>query len=102
MLDATDTRPDIDPDRASFTIALNTARDQLVHAAGVVAGTVIDLVGVIGAQVLAHLLPGHRPTHRQSHHQPTTSSAPTLDTYHNALTERRWVWTVSTTLSDIQ
>jgi hypothetical protein len=60
MADATDSRPGLDPDRASFTTALNTARDQLVHAAGIIAGTVIDLVGVIGAHVLAHLLPERR------------------------------------------
>jgi hypothetical protein len=60
MTDATDSRPGLDPDRASFTTALNTARDQLVHAAGVIADTAIDLVGVIGAQVLAHLLPERR------------------------------------------
>jgi hypothetical protein len=60
MADATDTRPGVDPDRASFTTALNTARDQLVHAAGIIADTVIDLVGVIGAQVLANLLPARR------------------------------------------
>lgn len=60
MVDATDSRPGLDPDRASFTTALNTARDQLVHAAGVIADTAIDLVGVIGAQVLAHLLPERR------------------------------------------
>lgn len=30
----TSTRAGIDPDRASFTIALNTARDQLIQAAG--------------------------------------------------------------------
>lgn len=60
MADATDSPPGLDPDRASFTTALNTARDQIVHAAGVIAETVIDLVGVIGAQVLANLLPGRR------------------------------------------
>ncbi|MEU8411131.1 IS4 family transposase [Micromonospora sp. NPDC048842] len=60
MVDATDSRPGLDPDRASFTTALNTARDQIVHAAGVLADTVIDLVGVIGADVLAHLLPERR------------------------------------------
>jgi Insertion element 4 transposase N-terminal/Transposase DDE domain len=60
MVDATDSRPGLDPDRASFTTALNTARDQVVHAAGVIAGTVIDLVGVIGAHVLANLLPERR------------------------------------------
>lgn len=60
MADATDTRPDIDPDRAGFTTALHAARDQLVHAAGVIADTVIDLVGTIGRLVLANLLPDRR------------------------------------------
>jgi hypothetical protein len=60
MTDATNSRPGLDPDRASFTTALNTARDQLIHAAGVIADTIIDLVGVIGAQVLAHLMPDRR------------------------------------------
>ena len=50
----------IDPDRASFTIALNTARDQLINAANVIADTVIDLIGVIGRQVLAQLMPDRR------------------------------------------
>ncbi|MEU4245766.1 IS4 family transposase [Actinoplanes sp. NPDC026619] len=60
MVDATDSRPGTDPDRASFSTALNTARDQIVHAAGIIAGTVIDLVGVIGTAVLANLLPDRR------------------------------------------
>jgi len=60
MTDATDSRPGTDPDRASFTTALNTARDQIVHAAGVITGTVIDLIGTIGAQVLDNLLPDRR------------------------------------------
>jgi hypothetical protein len=60
MADATDSRPGLDPDRASFTAALNTARNQVIHAAGVIADTVIDLVGVIGAHVLTHLLPDRR------------------------------------------
>jgi hypothetical protein len=60
MADATDTQPDIDPDRASFTIALHAARDQLVQAARVIADTVIDLVGGIGRLVLASLLPDRR------------------------------------------
>lgn len=62
-------RPDVDPDRASFTIALGAARDQIIKAAGVIAGTVVDIVGVIGAQVLADLLPArraHRPTSGQT------------------------------------
>lgn len=60
MTDATDSLPGTDPDRAGFTVALNAARDQLALAQGVIDGTVIDLVGKIGQQVLAHLLPARR------------------------------------------
>ena len=60
MTDATDSIPGTDPDRASFTVALHTARDQLIHATGVIAETTIDLVGAIGRQVLAHLQPPRR------------------------------------------
>jgi hypothetical protein len=60
IADAVLARPDIDPDRGSFTVALNTARDQLTAAAGVIADTVIDLVGVIGRAVLARLMPARR------------------------------------------
>lgn len=61
--DATLTRPDVDPDRGSFTIALNAARDQLTAAAGVIteaASAAVDLLGVIGRQVLNHLMPPRR------------------------------------------
>ena len=58
--DTTLHRPEIDPDRGSFTVALHAARDQLVTAAGVIADTVIDLVGAIGAHVLDQLLPARR------------------------------------------
>jgi hypothetical protein len=60
MTDATDSQPGTDPDRASFTTALTTARNQLIQAAGVITDTIIDLVGVIGRAVLAHLLPDRR------------------------------------------
>ncbi|WP_405057913.1 IS4 family transposase [Kribbella sp. NBC_01505] len=60
ITNATDTRPGTDPDRASFTITLNAARDQLVQAAGIIADTVTDLVGHIGRLVLANLLPKRR------------------------------------------
>jgi hypothetical protein len=60
MADATSTRPGIDPDRASFTVALNTARDQLIQAAGVIAATTIDLAGKIGRAVLDNLLADRR------------------------------------------
>ena len=60
IFDATLARPDVDPDRGSFTIALNTARDQLINAAGVIADTVIDLVATIGRHVLDNLMPDRR------------------------------------------
>ncbi|GGL21462.1 transposase [Mangrovihabitans endophyticus] len=60
MTSATDHDPDIAPDRASFTIALATARDQVIQAAGVIADTVIDLIGVIGRAILTDPLPERR------------------------------------------
>jgi Insertion element 4 transposase N-terminal/Transposase DDE domain len=60
MTDATNSVPGLDPDRASFTTALNSARDQVVQAAGVIAGTTIDLVGDIGRLILTNLLPPRR------------------------------------------
>jgi hypothetical protein len=61
MTDATNSQPGLDPDRASFTAALHAARDQVVQAVGVLADTVIDLVGKIGRAVLDNLLPDRRP-----------------------------------------
>jgi len=58
MTDATATRPGTDPDRASFTTALQTARDQLTTATGI---TTPALPGAIGRAVLATLLPPRRP-----------------------------------------
>jgi hypothetical protein len=60
MADATTTKPGTDPDRASFTIALNAARDLVIQATGVIADTTIDLVGRIGRLVLANLMPDRR------------------------------------------
>lgn len=60
MTDATNSIATLDPDRASFTIALHAARDQLIQASGVIAETVIDLVGELGRLVLANLLPNRR------------------------------------------
>ncbi len=39
---------------------MNAARDLLIQAAGVIAGTIIDLIGDIGRRVLASLLPERR------------------------------------------
>jgi hypothetical protein len=60
IADATATIPGTDPDRASFSTALHTARDQVIKAAGVIADTVIDLVGAIGRAVLDQLMPARR------------------------------------------
>ncbi|WP_262699635.1 MULTISPECIES: hypothetical protein [Streptomyces] len=60
MADAMITRPDLDPDRAAFSIAWHSARDQIIQAAGVIAETVIDLAGTIGRHVLTALLPARR------------------------------------------
>jgi hypothetical protein len=60
IADATIGSPDVDPDRGSFSVALGTARTQLIKAAGVIADTTVDLLGAIGRQVLDHLLPDRR------------------------------------------
>ncbi len=60
IADAASTAPGTDPDRASFAITLNAARDQVILAAGVIAGASIDLAGAIGRVVLASLMPGRR------------------------------------------
>jgi hypothetical protein len=49
-----------DPDRCSFSTALNTARDQIIQAANVIADTTIDLIGTIGRAVLDTLMPARR------------------------------------------
>ena len=60
IADAASAVPGTDPDRASFSVALDAARDQVIQAAGVVAGTRVDLVGQIGRAVLASLMPSRR------------------------------------------
>jgi Transposase DDE domain/Insertion element 4 transposase N-terminal len=60
MTDATNTQPDTDPDRASFTTALHAARDLLIQAANIITDTTIDLVGTIGRHTLNHLMPNRR------------------------------------------
>ena len=61
MVTAVESRPHTTPDRASFTTALQAARDQLVAAAGILPDDKPDLLGVIGRAVLATLLPPRRP-----------------------------------------
>jgi len=61
MADAIATQPGTDPDRASFTSALEAARDQLTAAAGIFPDCPDGQPGVIGSAVLATLLPARRP-----------------------------------------
>ena len=60
MTTAAETVPGTDPDRASFTIALETARQTLTRAAGVITDDA-RLTGRIGQAVLGGLLPPRRP-----------------------------------------
>jgi hypothetical protein len=61
MVDAIEARPGTDPDRASFTSALEAARDQLTAAAGICPDDPAGQPGIIGRAVLATLLPARRP-----------------------------------------
>ena len=61
MVTAAETRPGADPDRASFTTAMEAARDQLTAAGGICPDGPADLPGAIGRAVLATLLPARRP-----------------------------------------
>ena len=60
ITDAIEAAGGIDPDRGSFTIALNAARDLTTQAANIIADTIIDLIGAIGRRVLDNLLPDRR------------------------------------------
>jgi hypothetical protein len=60
MVAAAESVPGTDPDRASFSVAVQAARDSVSSATGVVVETV-DLVGETGRAVLANLLPQRRP-----------------------------------------
>ncbi|WP_425452904.1 IS4 family transposase [Prauserella flavalba] len=60
MVDAVESRPGSDPDRASFTIALEAARDQLTLAAPAQDAARDALIGVVGTAILAGLLPPRR------------------------------------------
>ena len=61
MVTAVETQPGTNPDRASFTTALETARDQVITARNIHPTHPGDLLGVIGHAVLATLLPPRRP-----------------------------------------
>jgi hypothetical protein len=60
MTNTTDTTPGTDPDRASFTTALEAARDQVITAHAIIADTTINPAGLIHQRILANLLPTRR------------------------------------------
>lgn len=62
MVDAAESLPGTDPDRCCFSIALHTARDQVIQATGIVtADSDRDtLLGTIGRRILTGLLPPRR------------------------------------------
>lgn len=59
-VDAVDTCPQARPDRISFTVALQTAADQVIAAVGIIIPAGDHLIGVIGQAVLDNLLPPPR------------------------------------------
>ena len=60
MVTAVGTVPGTGPDRASFTTALETAKETLTAASGVIPAST-SLTGRIGRAVLDDLLPPRRP-----------------------------------------
>ena len=96
IVTAVESRPGTDPDRASFTTALETAKNLLVNAVNITADPT-DLVGRIGHAVLTNLLPPRRPRtsvrkvksplsrynkkdpHRPEHSTPITSLTVTIN-----------------------
>jgi hypothetical protein len=61
MTAAAESAPGTDPDRASFTVALETAREQVTSARGIAVPADPGDTGRIGRAVLAALLPARRP-----------------------------------------
>ncbi|MFF1792528.1 transposase [Kitasatospora sp. NPDC058243] len=58
--DAATRQPGLDTDRLSFTVALNTARDQAVNASGIFPRGPVRPVGAIGRTLLDNLPPARR------------------------------------------
>jgi hypothetical protein len=90
MVEAIETRPGLDPDRASFTTALQTARDQLLTAQGIDPDPVTapDRFGAIGHAVLATLLPARRLRYSNRNVKCPTSRYHARDDRHPTLPTR--------------
>ena len=77
--DAAHDRPDLDLDRISFTVLLETARAQLLLGDGILPGPgPADLVGAIGRAALDNLLPARRSQRikARTRKNPTSKYAP--------------------------
>ena len=75
--DALTGQPNTPPDRISFTVAIETARDQIITAAGITPPDQITLTGAIGQAVLHNLLPTIRPRAKaRSRKNPTSKYGP--------------------------
>jgi hypothetical protein len=61
MVDAVESTPGTDPDRAGFTVALQAARDRLIRASRILPEVPGDAAGGIAIAVLDALMPGRRP-----------------------------------------
>ncbi|MEU5307071.1 hypothetical protein ACH4YO_42455 [Streptomyces noursei] len=60
MVDAVESVPGTDPDRASFTVALQATRDQVINASGIIPATAAPRAEAIGKAVMSNLLPPRR------------------------------------------
>jgi hypothetical protein len=82
MVTAVETHSGTDPDRASFTTALEAARDELTTARGICPEGPTDLPGAISRAVPATLLPARRPRYSARKVKCATSRYPNRDEHH--------------------
>jgi len=76
-VDALTSHADADPDRISFTAAIEAARDQVTAATGILPATPVSLIGAIGRAVLGTLLPAVRQRIKaRSRKNPTSKYSP--------------------------
>lgn len=94
-VDAADTQTGTRPDRISFTVALQTAADQVVAAVGIITPTSNTLIGAIGRAVLDNLLP--RPRNRgKARTRKNPTSKYTANT--GAFPQTNLAYTITTTI----
>ncbi|MBI0382978.1 hypothetical protein JBE27_43645 [Streptomyces albiflaviniger] len=97
--DAAASRPTLDPDRISFTIALETARDQVTTAAGILPREV-TLVGAIGHAVLDSLLPARRQQRAKARTRKNPTSKYSKDSLQHPATAQHYTLEAEVTLME--